>query len=133
MSYNLNIRADGKAAVMVTRIPAWHKLGQVIMKDGVDKWEAVSEALLDWEVDKVQMRHPITNEPINAWGIIRRDTGALLSGGAREKEKAMVEIIKVMNDGSEVIEMQEIPAINELSGQLSDLLESVIANGVRTN
>lgn len=79
MSDNIHVQADGRAAVMVTRVPAWHRLGQVIMKDAVTWEEAMNEALLDWTVSKVQLAHPLREGAmVDAWGIFRDDTQEFL-------------------------------------------------------
>ena len=60
-----------------SRGAAWHNLGQTVSE--AQTWEqAMTLAGLDWEVKKIQLKHPLTNQPINAWGTFRSDTKAFL-------------------------------------------------------
>lgn len=59
------------------RIPAWHQLGTIV--DGAMSWEeAMKLANLDFEVQKVQMRNPITGDLVKSWGVLRTDNNAFL-------------------------------------------------------
>ena len=78
MAHNLNINpVTNQHSFFSARVPAWHKLGQVVSE--AQNWEqAMILAGLDWEVKKIQLSHPLTSEPINAWGTFRSDNNAFL-------------------------------------------------------
>lgn len=78
MAHNLNYNTEKETYSFVdARMPAWHGLGQVV--NGALNWEeAMRLANLDFEVSKVRMRNPITDEPVDSWGMIRTDNNAFL-------------------------------------------------------
>lgn len=77
MSHNLSLNAATGKHEFFSRGAAWHNLGQTVTE--AQSWEqAIALAGLDWEVDKIQLTHPETNEPINAWGTFRSDNGCFL-------------------------------------------------------
>jgi len=78
MAHNLNVTDKGVAFFSANGLPAWHRLGTVIDKEGVHGEEALKLALLDWEVSKLQLHHPITNELIPSWGVFRNDNNDYL-------------------------------------------------------
>jgi phage/plasmid-like protein (TIGR03299 family) len=55
----------------------WHNLGQMV-KDAQNWQEAARLAHLDYTVSKHQLNNPLTNIPIDAFGIFRDDTKAFL-------------------------------------------------------
>jgi len=72
-------------SIFVVREPAWHKLG-IVLDNAVNWQEAMKQALLGWEVEKSQLARYLPDtkhddraiQPIDAYGIFRKDTGALL-------------------------------------------------------
>jgi phage/plasmid-like protein (TIGR03299 family) len=74
MSHDLSIRADGTVEMFVAGAPAWHNLGQNVEK--AVRWEeAVKLAHLDWNVSKLQLHNPRTNDLIPSFALVRDDTG----------------------------------------------------------
>jgi len=76
MAHNL-MMVNGKAAFFGTEA-AWHKLGVVV--EGAKNWEqAMNLALLNWQVDKINLIDPFTMQPIqDVFGIYKMDTKTLL-------------------------------------------------------
>lgn len=73
--------STGKVAVMVAGKAPWHKLG-VNVADAVSSADAIRLASLDWTVDKLPLRYTdstgTNREAKGVFGIVRRDTGAML-------------------------------------------------------
>lgn len=78
MAHNIEFNSTkGTHSFVTNRIPAWHQLGQSV--DGAMNWEdAMRLANLDFEVEKVRMKNPITNDLVDVWGIIRNDNNDFL-------------------------------------------------------
>lgn len=78
MAHNIEFNAEKETYSFVSnRIPAWHRLGTIV--DGAMDWKQAMElANLAFTVEKVQMKNPITDEPVESWGIIRKDNNAFL-------------------------------------------------------
>ena len=80
MAHNLNYNEKAKQyAMFVADKPAWHNLG-VLVKNALNWEDAMKQALLNWEVEKVQFNNPITGKPIDHYGIFRKDTSDFLGG-----------------------------------------------------
>lgn len=83
MAHNL-ATIDGKTAMFCVgdRKAAWHELGQRT-ENAVNWLEAMKQAGLDWEVEKIQLGAPIERLTSNwvqveAWGIVREPEGVFL-------------------------------------------------------
>lgn len=74
MAHNINFNAEKQTYSFVSnRERAWHKLGTVV--DGAMNWEqAMQLANLDFEVSKVRMHNPVTDELLDdTYAVIRGD------------------------------------------------------------
>lgn len=78
MAHNIEFNEEkGTHSFVSNRIPAWHQLGTIV--DGAMNWEKAMElANLDFTVEKVQMKNPVTDEPVDSYGIIRTDNNQFL-------------------------------------------------------
>lgn len=75
--HNISFNDQTKQHAFFSRGAAWHALGQNVSE--AQTWEqAMQLAGLDWEVNKIQLKHPISNELINAWGTFRSDNDCFL-------------------------------------------------------
>jgi phage/plasmid-like protein (TIGR03299 family) len=80
MAHNITVREDGKAEVFVTKVPAWHGLGQVVENSPTSK-EAIVQAGLEWGVEKVDLfaYYGETLKQVDGKvGIQRQDNGRVL-------------------------------------------------------
>ena len=106
MAHNIEFNQEKETYSFVSnRVPAWHNLGTIV--DGAMSWEeAMKLANLDFEVKKVQMLNPVTNEPVKSWGILRTDNEGFL-GAVGERytpiqNKSLFDFIDTIIDGDGV-------------------------------
>lgn len=57
--------------------PAWHGLG-VNIKENCNAETAIDLSGLNWNVEKLQLFNPVTQEPIQSWGTFRSDNHTFL-------------------------------------------------------
>lgn len=106
MAHNIEFNAEKETYSFVSnRVPAWHRLGTIV--DGAMTWEQAMElANLNFEVSKVQMTNPRTNELVESWGILRNDNNEFLGAvGARYtpiQNKTLFDFIDGIIDGDGV-------------------------------
>lgn len=55
------------------------------IKTPEDMNQALKDHRLDYQVESVQMKHPVTGEPIDYYATMRTDTGAILGAGLSER------------------------------------------------
>lgn len=80
MAHNITVREDGKAEVFVTKVPAWHGLGQVV-ENAPTSVDAIRLAGLDWTVNKVDLYAYHGDKQLlvdGKIGIQRQDNGTVL-------------------------------------------------------
>lgn len=84
MSHDLHFDVkEGRHAFYSALVPGWHGLGEVGDKLLTGD-ELLKRALIDWEVEKLQLHHPVTNDLINSYGIFRKDTGDFLGNCGKD-------------------------------------------------
>lgn len=78
MAHNIEFNAEkGTHSFVSNKVPAWHRLGTIV--DGAMDWKQAMElANLDFRVEKVQMRNPVTDEPVDSYAMLRTDNNAFL-------------------------------------------------------
>lgn len=133
MSHKISIQ-NGIAETFQANTPAWHRLGQTV--SGTKKWrDAIVLAHLNWTVDKKQLIHPDTNNPIPAYGLFRNDNGLFLSTcGSKytviqneaaftfvdhligEIDGAHYETAGALNDGKTIWTLAKIPSEIRIAG-----------------
>lgn len=78
MAHNIEFNAEKNTHSFVSnRQPAWHGLGTIV-ENAMNWEEAMRLANLDFTVEKVQMKNPVTDELVESWGILRNDNNAFL-------------------------------------------------------
>jgi phage/plasmid-like protein (TIGR03299 family) len=84
MAHNIEFNTEKNTHSFVSnRVPAWHGLGTIV--ETAMNWEqAMTLANLNFEVNKVQMKNPVTDELVESWGIIRSDNNAFLGSVGKQ-------------------------------------------------
>lgn len=104
MAHNLEIKKDGSASFVSMNESAWHRLGHIV--SDLENWHQIADSFMNWEIDKIELKNPLTGEKTGFFGLFRDDTCQMLhvvkSGYEVIQNKELFQFINALQDSGEV-------------------------------
>jgi phage/plasmid-like protein (TIGR03299 family) len=75
MAHNIE-NINGNSSFVSMHLDAWHRLGHTVTD--LTTWREICDKFMSWEIDKIELKNPITGDLTGFFGLCRDDNGEML-------------------------------------------------------